>query len=62
MTTTLPKEIDTIKNSIESLRLQLVEHPLYGSINSVEHLQTFMEHHMFAVWDFMSILKALQNE
>ncbi len=62
MTTTLPREIDTIKNSIESLRLKLVEHPLYGSINSVEHLQTFMEHHMFAVWDFMSILKALQNE
>ncbi len=62
MSTVLPKQIDEIKQAIQPLRLQLIEHPLYGSINSIEHLQTFMEHHMFAVWDFMSILKALQNE
>lgn len=58
----LPGEIESIKQAIEPLRKQLIEHPLYGSINSVDHLQIFMEHHMFAVWDFMSILKALQNE
>lgn len=54
--------LSRIKQGIEPLRKQLLEHPLYTSINTVEHLQVFMEHHMFAVWDFMSILKALQQE
>lgn len=62
MKTLLPKEIDLIREGIEPLRLQLIEHPLYSSINSIQHLRIFMEHHLFAVWDFMSILKALQNE
>ncbi|MES2627729.1 MAG: DUF3050 domain-containing protein [Bacteroidota bacterium] len=62
MKTELPAEIHAIRTSIEPLRKQLVEHPLYASINSLDDLQIFMEHHMFAVWDFMSILKALQNE
>lgn len=62
MSATLPKQIEEIRTAIEPLRQQLIQHPLYGSINDIEHLQTFMEHHMFAVWDFMSILKALQNE
>lgn len=38
----------------------LSNHPLYESINNIQHVQIFMEHHIFAVWDFMSIVKALQ--
>jgi phosphoglycerate-specific signal transduction histidine kinase len=43
------------------LRRSLVEHPIYAQIDCVDALQLFMQHHVFAVWDFMSLLKALQQ-
>ena len=50
-----------LQASIEPLRTKLAHHPLYNKINSREKLQTFMQHHVYAVWDFMSLLKTLQN-
>ena len=44
------------------LRATLLEHPLYRRIDGAESLRTFMQHHVFAVWDFMSLLKALQKQ
>ncbi len=58
----LPTEIFTIKSAIAPLRNQLLNHEVYQEIRRIEDLQVFMEHHLFAVWDFMSVLKALQNE
>ncbi|GAB3922293.1 DUF3050 domain-containing protein [Mucilaginibacter myungsuensis] len=53
--------IDTLKAAIEPLRQQLISHPLYQNISSLDELHLFMEQHIFAVWDFMSLLKALQQ-
>lgn len=39
----------------------LVEHPIYRHTGSLPALRLFMEHHVFAVWDFMSLLKELQR-
>lgn len=54
--------IQRIRTEIEPLRQVLLSHPVYKNINSIEDLKIFLEHHVFAVWDFMSLLKALQNE
>jgi len=52
---------DPISSAIEPLRTSLREHPLYPRLQTLENLQVFMEHHVFAVWDFMSLLKTLQR-
>jgi hypothetical protein len=46
---------------VGDLRERLVSHRLYGLVDSPERMRWFMEHHVFAVWDFQSLLKALQQ-
>lgn len=53
--------IEALKKEIDPIRQQLVDHEVYQSIKTVKDLAIFMEHHVFAVWDFMSLLKALQR-
>lgn len=43
-------------------RARLIEHPLYSELNTPERLRIFMKHHVFAVWDFFTLLKRLQAE
>jgi len=53
--------IEKIKINIEPLRNQIIKHKVYEAIKTPEDLKVFMQYHVFAVWDFMSLLKALQN-
>lgn len=54
--------IAQLKQQIEPLRAQLISHPLYQKMQTLDDLNVFLEHHAFAVWDFMSLLKALQQK
>jgi hypothetical protein len=53
--------LPALQARIHPLQQRLAKHPLYASIASTEDLHTFMQSHVFAVWDFMSLLKALQR-
>jgi hypothetical protein len=53
--------IERLKDSIEPARQKVIGHPLYDQLNAMDAVVTFMEYHVFAVWDFMSLLKTLQR-
>ncbi len=58
---TKPRDFQkSLSTAIAADRRALLEHRLYGQLRTLENLTAFMEHHVFAVWDFMSLLKALQ--
>lgn len=46
---------------IRALQRELNQHPIYTEIKDRRDLQTFMSHHVFSVWDFMSLVKYLQG-
>ena len=53
--------IDRLEEQIGEARNAVVGHPLYAALDSRPAILTFQEHHVFAVWDFMSLLKSLQR-
>lgn len=54
--------IKELQAQLQPARQRMVDHTLYRRIQSLADLRTFMEYHVFAVWDFMSLLKALQRD
>lgn len=50
-----------LQKDIEPIRQELIQHFVYSKIKTVQNLTVFMEHHVYAVWDFMSLLKSLQR-
>jgi hypothetical protein len=53
--------IEMIRSAITPARDEVTRHPIYQGLRDERDLITFMEHHVFAVWDFMSLLKSLQR-
>jgi len=56
------KNIQHINTQIAEYKKDVVNHPLYNQLNTIEDVQKLMEIHVYAVWDFMSLLKGLQIE
>jgi hypothetical protein len=54
--------IQHINTQISEYKKAVVNHPLYIQLNTIEDVQKLMEIHVYAVWDFMSLLKGLQIE
>jgi hypothetical protein len=54
--------IQNINQVIEPQKNILLQHPLYQQIQNINDLHCFLETHIYAVWDFMSLLKALQSK
>lgn len=53
--------IAEISARVAPIRRRLTHHPIYRRIVDLATLRAFMEHHVFAVWDFMSLLSALRR-
>jgi hypothetical protein len=54
--------IEQLKQQLQATRNELVNHPLYSSLQTLQHIRQFTEYHVYAVWDFMSLLKSLQQQ
>ncbi len=53
---------DEITNDVIGVfKQQLEDHPVYAAVSNKEELRCFMEHHVYSVWDFMSLIKYLQS-
>jgi len=54
-------KINILNSNLTKYREEIVNHALYKKLNSIEDIAVMMEYHVYAVWDFMSLLKALQS-
>jgi Protein of unknown function (DUF3050) len=54
--------LSSLQQAIAPARDAVVTHPIYSELNSIERVRTFLQSHVFAVWDFMSLLKTLQRD
>ena len=54
-------QIDALQDSLNPTRNKLISHQLYHALDTKEKITLFMENHVFAVWDLMSLIKALQK-
>lgn len=53
--------LNELQRAVRHEHDRIVSHPVYRALNTLADATVFMEHHVFAVWDFMSLLKNLQR-
>lgn len=53
---------EQVEQAIAPLRASLLDHPIYAAVDSLERLRVFVADHVFAVWDFMALVKRLQRD
>ncbi len=53
--------IERLKADIKATRDRVIGHRLYAALHNNRAINMFMQHHVYAVWDFMSLLKSLQR-
>jgi hypothetical protein len=53
--------LNELQGAIAAERDKVLSHRVYRSLNSIGDVCAFMQSHVFAVWDFMSLLKVLQR-
>ena len=58
----MKKIMHDFEKELAPFKAALTHHPLYTKIQTIEDIHIFMEQHVFAVWDFMSLVKKLQIE
>ena len=51
-----------INREIQTQKERLLQHSLYDKVKTIADLNCFLENHVYAVWDFMSLLKGLQAQ
>jgi hypothetical protein len=56
------QRFEQLRHTLTPLRHALLNHPIYAEVGSLSRLREFMQMHVFAVWDFMSLVKRLQSE
>lgn len=52
----------SLENTLLVRKQALAQHPIFSAITTLADLRVFMQTHVYAVWDFMSLTKRLQNE
>ena len=55
------EKLEKLLAAIAPLREQLDHHEIYEKVKTMNDLHVFMSHHVYAVWDFMSLVKFLQH-
>jgi len=51
------KYLLTLEQDLHPLLESISQHKVFQEISSIENLRTFAEHHVYAVWDFMCLIK-----
>ncbi|OJH41829.1 DUF3050 domain-containing protein [Cystobacter ferrugineus] len=57
-----PAPLSRLLSAADEPRQALLRHPVYERLSDLNALHVFMGAHVFAVWDFMSLLKTLQRQ